>query len=64
MDIGFVLAVIGFVVGLLITPIAVILAVKGIRTIGEMRELLGRPPGDYGRIGTHRARLSSEEPRG
>jgi len=55
MDLGFVLAVIGFVVDRLITPIAVIFAVKGLRIIGEVRDLLGRPPGDYGRIGAPRA---------
>lgn len=63
MDLGFILAVIGFVVGLLITPIAVIMAVKGIRTMGQLRDLLGRPPGDYGRLGNRSDRtLSSDKP--
>lgn len=65
MDIGFILAVIGFVVGLLITPIAVIFAVKGIRTMGRVRDLMGRPPGDYGQLGTRRGRLPGpDQPRG
>lgn len=50
MGIELILAIIGFVAGLLITPLFVIVVIKGLRSLREVRDLMGRPPGDYGRL--------------
>lgn len=42
------LAVIGFVVALVLTPIYLLVLVKGVRSLSGIRNMLTRPPGDYG----------------
>lgn len=44
-----VLAIVAFGIGVLVTPVYLLLFVKGVRSLSDLRDLLGRPPGDYGR---------------
>lgn len=57
MDVETILAMVSAAIGILLTPVYVVLLVRGVRTLRDMRDLMGRPPGDYGRLGARRQRL-------
>jgi hypothetical protein len=42
------LGIIGFVVALVLTPVYLLLFAKGVRSLSDIRNMFGRPPGDYG----------------
>jgi hypothetical protein len=44
MDVTVILGIIAFGIGLIVTPIYIVLFVKGVRSLQDLREMLGRPP--------------------
>jgi len=42
------LGVIGFIVALVLTPVYLLIFVKGVRSLSDIRDMLKRPPADYG----------------
>ncbi|UJW31939.1 hypothetical protein L3Q67_43445 [Saccharothrix sp. AJ9571] len=43
-----VLGVIAFVIALVLTPVYLLIFVKGVRSLSDIRDMFKRPPGDYG----------------
>lgn len=44
MDVTVILGIIAFGIGVIVTPIYIVLFVKGVRSLRDVRDLLGRPP--------------------
>jgi hypothetical protein len=44
MDLEVILAIVAFGIGVIVTPIYILLFVKGVRTLRELRDVFGRPP--------------------
>jgi hypothetical protein len=48
------LGIIGFAIALVVTPVYLVLLVKGVRSLSDIRDLFKRLPGDYGDGGVDR----------
>lgn len=48
MDLSATLAIIGFAIAVILTPIWLLLVWKGVRSVSDIRDLLRRPPRDRG----------------
>jgi hypothetical protein len=44
MGVEVILAIIAFGIGVIVTPIYILLFVKGVRSLQDLRDLLGQPP--------------------
>ena len=47
MDTETVIAIVAAGIGVLLTPVYVVLLVKGVRSLSDIRDMFTRPPGSY-----------------